>query len=202
MRFTNTLDNILGQKSKVKALRYLINYKKQVSIRELAREITIAPANLSIILKALEKEGVLTSKKFGKSLVFSLNYNHYLTIDIIIPLFKKEKEAINELKKIILKAINFPFKSIILFGSIKRGEEKPQSDIDLAFIVKDKDVKKINAKVLEINQEVNRIFGNSISPVVIGEKEFIQKAKIKNNFINSLSVEGKVLAGKLISELL
>jgi len=202
MKFTNPLDQALGQKSKVKALRYLVNYKKEISIRELAREIKMVPANLSVILKELQNEGILTSKRFGRSLVFSLNQDHYLTSDVIIPLFRKEKDIKNKLKQIILKSINFSYESIILFGSVKRGNEKPQSDIDVAFIVRDKDLARAEKETMEINQAISRIFGNSISPVVLSQKEFVKRLKNKDKFVSVLSREGEVLAGKSVSGLL
>ncbi len=202
MKFNSPLDQIFGGKSKVKALRYLVNYKKEISIRELAKEIKLVPTNLSKILKELESAGVLTSKKIGKSLVFNIDQEHYLCSDLIIPLFQKEKEAKTKLKKMILKSISFLYESIILFGSIKRGDERAQSDIDIAFIVKEKDIKKAEKETIEINQQISRTFGNSIAPVVISRKEFIKKLKNKDNFVSDLSKEGEILAGKLISELL
>ena len=78
MRFYKVLDNLLGQKSKIKVLRFFCNYEKELSIRELSREINQVPANVSFVLKDLEKEGVLHSKKIGKSLVFSLNKGSFL----------------------------------------------------------------------------------------------------------------------------
>ena len=63
MRFINPLDRILGQKSKIKILRFLTNYNSEVSIRELANEIKITPPNASRILKELETENAVTSKQ-------------------------------------------------------------------------------------------------------------------------------------------
>jgi len=203
MRFNKSLDNILGQKSKVKALRYLVNYKQEMSIRELSREIGLVPANLSVILKELEAERVLRSKKFGKTIVFSLNQDNYLTSEIIVPLFKKERLIREELGKIIVKNIKFPYESIILFGSVARGDSKTYSDVDLAIIIRDSGRSDdIEDQILNINPTVSRLFGNSISPVVMKKAEFSKKFNRGDKLIRNIAKEGIVIAGKLISELI
>jgi len=203
MRYKDPLDKILGQKSKVKALRYLVNYNREVSIRELAREIKLVPANVSVILKELEAEGVLRSKKIGRSLVFSLNDKHYITARLIAPLFNKEKTAKQALAKVILKNIKFQFESIIIFGSVARGTEDPVSDIDLVIIIRnEKKTEEVEKFILQINPVVSEYFGNSISPIVLTVKIFVNKIKTGDPLAKSIARNGEVLAGKLISELL
>lgn len=203
MRFINILDKILGQRSKVKILRFLASYKKEASIRELARETGITPPNMSRILKELENEGALISKKFGKSVVFSLKRGNFLIEKIISPLFKIEAEAKKELSRKIIKSIKFPVESIILFGSIARGEEKSGSDIDIAFVVKDSlDIGKIEKEILLINPIISGYFGNTIAPVVIRKSDFIKKLKKGDHFISAIAREGEVISGKLINDLL
>lgn len=203
MRFKNPLDKILGQKSKIKILRFLVSYQKDVSIRELSREIKLVPANVSAVLKELENEGLLTNKKFGKSLVFSLKKDSFLTERIIAPLFIMEKEIKAELAKKIIKNIKFRYESMILFGSIAKGGERPQSDIDILFIIANKaDVNEIEKQVLAINPAISKYFGNSLSPIVIRKKDFIGKIKKRDKLTASIIKDGEVLSGKIISELL
>lgn len=203
MRFIYILDNILGQRSKVKILRFLTNYRRVASIRELARETRITPPNVSRILKELEREGALSSKKIGNSIVFSLNKGNFLVDKIIIPLFKEEAHAKKELNKKIISNIKFPVESIILFGSLARGEEKSGSDIDIAFVVKDSlDIGKIEKEILLINPSISGYFGNTIAPVVIKKSDFIKKLKKGDHFISAIAREGEVISGKLINDLL
>ena len=41
MKYKDFLDDLLAQKSKLKVLRYMVNYKSEISIRELSREIGV-----------------------------------------------------------------------------------------------------------------------------------------------------------------
>jgi predicted nucleotidyltransferase len=203
MKYKLFLNDILGQKSKLKALRYLLIYQNEISIRELSRKIGITQPNLSTVLKELEHVGVLKSKKIGTSLVFKINHEHFLVKDILCPLFQGEKKSVETLSKFILKKIKFDFISIILFGSIARGEEDYKSDIDLAIIIDNKyDPYKIEDSILEINPFIIEKFGNTISPVVISKKEFQKKYRQNNKLIRNIVKEGKLISGKLISDII
>lgn len=203
MRFTNPIDQIFGKKSKIKILRFFVLYKKEVTIRELSREIAITPPNVSKVLKELEKEGVIVSKKAGRSILHSLNRNHYLVKNIILPVFIKENQFKKTLAEILKTKLNFPIESIILFGSVARGEEKPKSDIDLLFIISNKsNSADLEDKVLNLNNQIVKNFGNSISPLIIKTSEFKKKIVKNNKLIKSILKEGEVLQGKMISEIL
>ena len=203
MKYKNFLNDILGQKSKLKALRFLSNFKREVSIRELSREIKITPPNLSVVLNDLEKQGLLVSRHIGASIVFTLNRGHFLVEEIIVPLFEKEKGSKAELGRKIKKSLDFQYESLILFGSIARGQEHPGSDIDLAVIIDDKsNADKAESETLKANSAIFKKFGNSLSPVVIKQKDFVRKLKSKDKLIASIAKEGLLIAGKSVGELI
>jgi predicted nucleotidyltransferase len=193
----------LGQKIKLKALRFLVNYKGEATVRELSREIKATPSNVSRSLKELEKEGLLSSKRIGRSLLFSVNKERALASKIIIPLFQAEREIISELGKTLVRLIKVPYESLILFGSLARGEGRPESDIDLMIVIADSaDTKRTEDEILAVNPEVSRVFGNSISPIIIKKSDFLKKLKRRDNFISAVAKEGETLGGKNIGEIL
>ena len=203
MKYKSYLDDILGQKSKIKALRYMVTRQDGISIRELSREISITQPNLSAVLKELEEAGVLKSKKIGTSLVFKLNQGHFLIDDVLFPLFQKENKSIKILTEFLLKKIKFDFVSLILFGSIARGEGGYKSDIDLVIVIDDKaSAKKTESAILEINHDIIKKFGNAISPVILEKKNFQKKYRTKDKLIRNIAKDGRVLSGKLISEII
>lgn len=203
MKYRNFLNDILGQKSKVRALRFLSGFEKGIPIRELAREIKITPPNLSIILNDLEKQGLLVSCRIGTSIVYTLNKSHFLVEEIVRPLFQKEREAKTNLGREIAKKIKFPYESLILFGSIARGQEHPKSDVDLAVIIGNQsNVENSAGKILEINPFIAKRFGNSLSPIVMNKKDFVRKLKAGDKLVASIAKEGLLIAGKPVSELI
>lgn len=203
MRYSFVLDKIFGQKPKIKALRYLSGDKPEASIREISREIKLSPPNASIALKELEREGVLKSARIGRSIVYSLNSGHYLAEKIVKPIFNKEREIKKELINRIIKHLNFYFESIILFGSIRRGDEKPKSDIDLAFIVGDSENRiKIEKNIAALDPIIAKEFGNTLSPVIFKKSDFIKKMKKNDGLVREIINQGEVVAGKLVNQLL
>ncbi len=203
MRFKEPLNQILGKKSKLKILRFLSLYKKEATIREISRGVKVTPPNVSIILKELESEEIVLSKKVGRSILHSLNSKHYLVKNIILPLFCKEKKITEDLVKFLKSKINFPIESIILFGSTAQGKESPSSDIDLLFIVPDKsNVGNLEEKIALVNNRTIEYFGNSISPLIMKKSEVRTKFKRGNKLLKSIFKNGKLLYGKLISEIL
>jgi len=196
MRFTDFLDQIFGQKSKIKILRFLYLYKKESTIREVSKETGVTPPNASRILKELEVEGVVIAKKAGRSIL-------HLIRNIILPVFEKEQKVKVNLAKLFKLKLNFPVKSIILFGSIARKNEKPNSDIDLLFVIPNRgDPEKLREKISALNPLFISYFGNSIAPLIMKQSKFLSELKKGNKLLKSILKDGEVLVGQLISELL
>ncbi len=203
MIFRHPLDDILGKKSKVKALRFLVNFGKEVSIRELANEIGLVPANVSEILKELEKAGVLSSKQIGRSVVFRLNAEQHLVKNLIVPLFRDERKVLEEAMMFISKSVDAKEVSLALFGSVARKEERFGSDFDLLVVVKNKDdVQALENLLLDISPEFSLHFGNHLSPVVISRSDFASRYKKGDKLIRNICRDGHVFHGKSFSELL
>lgn len=200
MIFNKPLDSIFGQKTKINILRHLALYKKETATRELARETGIAAPNILKLLKELETENILISKKIGNSISYSLNHSNLIVKKIILPAFNYENNLINELGSYLAANLKMPIISIILFGSRARGEERPKSDIDLAFIVKKGDKDECEKKIMNLNPKISAGFGSSIAPVIYSAAKFSSKVKSKEQLARNIIREGKIIYGKLISD--
>ncbi len=89
-----------------------------------------------------------------------------------MPTFKAEKYSIENLKREISMVVKkFPVENAVIYGSVARGDERPDSDIDLLLVVKkrgkfvDELQNKLRGKILEF-------FGNTLSILVCTEKEY------------------------------
>src|SRR3989344_263794 len=109
-------------------LLFLDNPEKEYHIRELARITKNSPTTISTKLKHFQKEGVLLSKRERNHLLYRANPNN--------PNFRDLKFC-NNLKLIRTSGIiaylqeffNQP-SAIVLFGSFRKAENIPASDID------------------------------------------------------------------------
>ena len=105
-----------------------------------------------------------------------------------------DNKSIADLRSLIKNAFsgNKAIVKIVLFGSIARGEEKPDSDIDLLIITKDNISKeKALATIDRLNGLFVACFGNSISAIIYSKKE--RTARQKLNLISRINKEGIVI---------
>jgi predicted nucleotidyltransferase len=79
-----------------------------------------------------------------------------------------DKDIVEKLKKLSLEAKKyFEFDKVILYGSYSNGSNNVESDIDVAFFVKEinSDYWQLSAKLFEIVDKID----NRIEPLIINE---------------------------------
>jgi len=172
MRFHNILDEILGNRTKVKLLRAFTTYPgKEFSESELQRIAGIPQASVHRNVGALFENGLLQRRRIGKANLYSMNRGHVLfpTID---SLFEEERNLLKKLKKTIAGKINkIPeVKLAVLFGSVIKGRERADSDVDL-FIVARGRKEKVEEKLKDLNSVLKAKFGNPVSLLIKTENE-------------------------------
>ena len=145
--------------------------EKEFTIREISKQIKIPRASVQRYLKQLQEEGLLT--KENKT--------------IVTPYFKFKKTFFL-IDKIFTSGLldyletELAPSTIIVFGSVRKGEYDKESDIDL-FIETTKEKKEINLK------EFERKLGHKI-------QLFLEKninnlpSDLRNNVINGIKLRG------------
>lgn len=167
MKFHNVLDEVLGNKTKVKLLRGFFTYPdKEFTESELQRIAGIPQASVHRNVKSLLENGLLDRKRIGKANLYSLNKEH-----ILYPLlrsdFEEERNIPMELKKMIAEAVkDLPEVEIaVLFGSIAKGIERADSDVDV-FIVCTGDKSRLEEKLKDLISVIRNKFGNPFSLMI------------------------------------
>ncbi len=196
MKFRNYLEKVLGSKVKIRIVRALLRFPdKSFTARELASFIDVSHTPVLKSLKDLEGMNLAEIEKHGTSKLIKLNKNSYL-FEPLKDLFNFESDTkerlISRVKRIVSNA-----EMVALFGSVQKGKEKMNSDIDIIIVTESK---KNTKKTIEKNQNsVLKEFGNVISPVILTKKQFISK---KNKpFARDLVKNYEIVDGKdLIKE--
>lgn len=104
---------------------------------------------LALLINLLKKEEVIIEKKIGKAGILTLNLENDLTFYYISLCNKSRmpeviKSVLNSLKKEISQET--PFYSIVIFGSYALGQQRKESDLDVAVFIDNYDkIKKIEA---------------------------------------------------------
>ncbi|MCL6494230.1 MAG: nucleotidyltransferase domain-containing protein [Ignavibacterium sp.] len=93
--------------------------------------------------------------------------------------------------------------SLILFGSVARGEEEVQSDFDLCIVYQDQsNRKKVESVMPKLREILQLNYGVSLAPFLISKNKFYSKARNNLSPVNNIIKEGKILFGKSIKDLI
>lgn len=179
MRFRGFLEEVAGSRSKSRLLGTVLAFPgKEWTGRELARQAGVSQPQAGVALEALKNNGLVESRSAGKARLWKLNGKNFLA-----KLLEGAARPLEEAKKLLAREFVGKIgadkvRKIILFGSVARGEERTDSDIDLLIIVGTKrDKQEAQRKALEKALELAGAFGSSpVVPIVYSEREAAQKA--------------------------
>ena len=191
MKYHNYLENLFGSKVRIKLTRTLYKFKdRSFTLSELSRYSGITRQGIMKVLDDLNGMNIVKLERVGSSIVIRLNRNEFT--NNILKVYELEKNTLNNL----IEFIHSYFKdkkiiSLALFGSIVKGEENFNSDIDLLIITKNK---KLASKISEkCNLKMINKFGNVLMPYILNKDEF-KRSNIRKDVINNhILVKGEEL---------
>lgn len=153
-------------------------------------------------LKFLETQGVLKSAAAGKALLYQLNQDHILVQKILLPLLDFQDNIYTELGNEIMAPLRPKPVSIILYGSVARGEERSDSDLDLFLVYKEEQkTGRLSEKELWM-EKITRKYGNFVSVRRGSVLQLQQARRGKDELMRNIIKEGKVIAGLSMTDLL
>jgi predicted nucleotidyltransferase len=145
--------------------------------RELARRVSASPSQVNEHLSSLEAQGLVRSRTLGRSHAWSLSPEHALA-DVLRQLFDGEPGLLDQLRSQLEATLRpLPIERAILFGSIARGDERPDSDVDLFVETRGQAEKERVADALSrASLEFALRFGNPLSNLILTRAEVGQGA--------------------------
>jgi len=173
MRFRRPLTELLGSPIRVDLLRVLSRTRGEaLSGRELARRVSASPSQVNQHLWSLESQGIVRSQTIGRVHAWSLSTEHALA-ESLRHLFELEPAIFDQLRARLEAVLRpLPIERAILFGSVARGDERPESDIDLFVVTRGKAEKEEVADALgRASQEFTLRFGNPLSNLILTHAE-------------------------------
>jgi predicted nucleotidyltransferase len=181
MRFHEALDDILSSRIKVRILRLFSRTRGSYSGREVARLIGYTHNPTIQALRKLAAQGLLMKRRIGASHEYSLNEEHLLVSGVLLDAFQTERNALLEIVKIFEEQIGKDFEEAVIFGSVARGEERLDSDVDILIIIKDgTDLESVEDRVNEATSLAMAASGNPVSPVLVARSEYETRKKSKS----------------------
>lgn len=161
------LEQVLGAKSKVAALRVLFNSKIGFSGSSVAKRSGMGLLAIQNALADLEGLGLVEVERGAVEHRYRLNFKHYLVGQGLRALFEAERGMAKALAHDLRPLLEGRVLSAGLFGSFARGEAKPGSDIDLLVIVETlKERERVSALLSDHLQSLTGRYGLPLQPVI------------------------------------
>lgn len=202
MRLHGPLDDICNSRLKVRLLRILCRLGGEHSGRKLAGLAGFSHTQTITTLLDLESQGLVRRRRAGNAYMFTINRDNAIVSGVLSPAFEFESGLIESLADMFYDGLGRQLTSVILFGSVARGEETDESDVDLLLVLKDSTDRKLaENKVGDISHEVYLAFGCSAMPIVVSETEYQRKLKRKQGFWKEIPKEGRQIPRKLEREM-
>ncbi|PIN83758.1 MAG: hypothetical protein COV65_02685 [Nitrosopumilales archaeon CG11_big_fil_rev_8_21_14_0_20_33_24] len=177
MKLHKYIEQALGNKIALSTLRVLVHYKGKIfTIRRLAQDAGASHPEVSATLEELEKFGIVQIQPVGRAHQISLNEKSYVLNEIIEPILRAEEKTLAKVISILKDHLNTKkITSSVIFGSVSRGEEKEDSDIDVLVVSDDFD--HATEAIANASEDVALAFHTRVSPIIFTKKEFLSKKK-------------------------
>jgi len=203
MRFRNALDEILGQRSKVAILRLLVRTRAELSGREVARSLNLDHKTCHAALRGLAEQGVVEARRLGTAVAYRVRVDHPVTQDILIPAFEKEQGLVDRYVRDALSLSGVVAESVVLFGSVARGEEEARSDVDLLLLIRDRKDQEKAEDALDATAGTLAARYGSVPQFIVRDAQTFKAKVLKGDpFFSEVLRTGRVLVGKPLNEIL
>ena len=166
--FRGYQERIVGSRSKVRLLRVLFRFPdSDFTGEDLGRKAGVSKPMTHKALSELMEENLVVRRVAGRAYLYRLVSGSY-SAKLVAPLFRDDDSPLEGLARLLGKKFEgSPVSSATLYGSVVRGEEKPDSDIDIYVVLKrETDRSRVEALISELNRLVLAMFGNRVSAIV------------------------------------
>jgi predicted nucleotidyltransferase len=193
MKFNVSLIDILNSKTKLKIVKFLLTHEASMSEREIASILKVSHMSINRTMRKLSEVNFVDFVTIGKAHLWKVNRKSYAfkVLSELIKGISHIKDPLDDLKDMILTNISKTLiKKVVLFGSVAKGAEKLDSDIDVFFLVKDsRDKEKVGSALEKLSNACLETYGNRLSPYILSEQETKKKAKTKFLFEINKGIE-------------
>ncbi len=146
---------------------------------DLAKKTKKSLVQVQRAVKTLEEIGLISSTHQGRMIYYTATKTHP-AFDDIKNLFLKTTSLNRSIEHALLPFLN-NIPAAFIFGSIARGTESPNSDIDL-FILTDITLREITKALSPLTKELRR----ELNPVVFEPKEFQNRISKNDHFLTEI----------------
>lgn len=164
----NPLNLVFGVDSNVRVLRVLARHGGLLASSDISRRADLSKSSTRLGLLSLEQIGIISAEGSGYNRLYRLNTKHYLA-DEIDSLFAAEDRRFAAIIEAVTTSpgnSKHLVKSLWVYGSVARGDDRLGSDLDVGVVAETSDL----AAVVEVVRDGLAIHAERLgfSPSVVG----------------------------------
>lgn len=154
-----------------------------MSEREIASILKISHMSVNRTMRELADMNFVDFVTIGKAHLWKVNSKSYAfkVLSVLIKGVSIIKEPLEDLKNTLLR--NLPktlIRRAVLFGSVAKGLENTNSDIDVFILVKNKRSKEmLEFSIEKLSNICFEVYGNRLAPYILTEQEMKQKKNLR-----------------------
>ncbi|MDO8847077.1 MAG: nucleotidyltransferase domain-containing protein [Coriobacteriia bacterium] len=133
------LEALFGGPGRTAVLRLLAAQTSDLTGRQIAELAGLSQPGAAGALNHLAGLGVVQRRRAGRAILHQLDRENLLVQSIVLPALAAEAHLIEDLQSELRTAFGPLAESLVLFGSVARGESAPGSDIDVLVVTADND---------------------------------------------------------------
>ncbi|MGH6942718.1 MAG: nucleotidyltransferase domain-containing protein [Geminicoccaceae bacterium] len=165
--FRRPLNTILATEGNVRVLREVLRHGGELGVSELAARSGLSPQHVRLVLAHLVKSAVVEALGLGRARLYRARVDHPLSKPLET-LFRAEDERFAALRSAIRRAAQATRPqpvAVWLYGSVARGEDTPESDLDLAIVAEEGSLDAIVGQMRESLRDRAEALGASLAIV-------------------------------------
>jgi uncharacterized protein len=205
------LDDLLGTQSRISVLRTLAGAAEGISGREVARRGKLSAQSALATLRAFTALGVAQEQRSTGQSLYSLNRETLIYRTLIESLFEAERSwtstLLGSLRSHVSKVAALGQSEILwagLFGSVARGTDTSDSDIDVAIIASSIEhaeaLRDANASIVD---STSKSIGRRLSTIVLSLGQLTKLRDAGDPLAAALQTDSRQLHGdRALDELL
>ena len=182
MRFHLSVADMISSPVRLKVAGFLLTHEAPMSEREIASILKISHMSVNRAMGELSGINFVAFKTVGKAHMWMVNRKSYAytVVKKIIESANAESSPLAALKEIVLKHLpKERMLRVALFGSVAKGQEREDSDIDIFIVVRtEKDKESLETALEKLSINCLDMFGNRLAPYILSEKEWKAKKSL------------------------